>query len=143
MRSGRCLCGTVQYELDGEIDVVVNCHCQYCRRAHGAAVVSIAPVRTVDLRFVAGADAIHEAHTDGVGVRAFCKQCATRLYNRPESTNALTMLVVGSLHEDPPVRPSMHLNVESKAGWYEILDGLPCFDALPPSAEEALASAEE
>ena len=50
------------------------------------------------------------------------------------------MLILGSLDEDPPVRPSMHINLESKASWYEILDDLPRFKALPPSAEEILAS---
>jgi hypothetical protein len=132
MPTGRCLCGAIRYEVTREIGVVVNCHCQFCRRAHGAAFVSVAPVESGDFHVLAGEDSIQEVHTSGVGLRAFCRQCATRLYNRPESNDRLTMLVVGSLDEDPPVSPSMHVNIESKAGWYEILDDLPCFPGLPP-----------
>jgi len=32
----------------------------------------------------------------------------------------------------------MHINVESKAGWYDILDDLPQHQALPPGVKSAL-----
>ena len=52
--SGRCLCGAIRYELDATIEVLVNCHCQFCRRAHGAAFVTTSPVPTEALRIVEG-----------------------------------------------------------------------------------------
>jgi len=59
-QTGRCLCGAVRYELSSEIGPLVNCHCRYCRRAHGSAFVTITWVRRDDLRFVAGEDAVKE-----------------------------------------------------------------------------------
>jgi len=132
MLRGGCLCGAIRYQLEREPELALNCHCRFCRRAHGAAFVTLCIVRTVDLRFVAGADAVRESHTPGVGVRAFCSRCATRLYNRAESNPALTSLVAASLDEPHSVRPRMHINVESKASWFEIRDDLPQFAALPP-----------
>ena len=52
--SGHCLCGAIRYELDGEIGDLVNCHCQFCRRAHGAAFATTTLVATRDLRVPGG-----------------------------------------------------------------------------------------
>ena len=136
--TGRCLCGGVRYELTAPLGPAVNCHCQFCRRAHGAAFATVAMVQSDALRILGGADLVRERRTPGVGTRAFCRECATRLYNRPDSTASITMLVVATLDDQSQVRPSMHINLESKAPWYEIEDVLPRFDGLPSVAQAAL-----
>jgi hypothetical protein len=92
---------------------------------------------TEKLRFVAGEDAIREFHTQGVGYRAFCGECGSRLYNRGESTDRFRMLTVDTLDDDSDVRPIMHVNVESKASWYQILDDLPQHQAFPDYDSDA------
>jgi len=32
---GRCLCGGIHYAVDGELDDVINCHCERCRQFTG------------------------------------------------------------------------------------------------------------
>jgi hypothetical protein len=132
-QTGGCLCGAVRYELDGETGPLVDCHCRFCRRAHGAAFVTSMLVATDRIRFVSGEDAIRH-HSQ----RFFCGVCATRLFNRVPAHPAATMLIVASL-DDPPSTPSaLHVNLESKAPWYEILDSAPRFDALPPDVDSTL-----
>ena len=138
--TGGCLCGAVRYALDAPPGPAVNCHCQYCRRAHGAAFVTVALVPSSGFRVVTGADRIREWETPGVGIRAFCDACATRLYNRPAENRAITMLVVATLDDQSGIRPSMHINLESMAPWYRIEDDLPRFPGLPPGAAEAAGS---
>ncbi|MFP6627717.1 MAG: GFA family protein [Myxococcota bacterium] len=140
MRAGGCLCGAVRYEFDAELGPVTLCHCQYCRRAHGAPFVALSLMRSDQLRWVSGAELIQQVQTQGVGTRAFCRSCGTRLYNRPESAPQITMLVVESLDDDRGVEPLMHINLESKSAWYEIRDDLPCYPALPPMATDLLES---
>ena len=41
------------------------------------------------------------------------------------------MLVVASLDEAPATGPIMHVNTESKATWYEILDDRPQHAGMP------------
>lgn len=48
------------------------------------------------------------------------------------------MLLVASLNDEPQGTPMMHINVESKAPWYEILDDLPQYQGLPPQAAGVL-----
>jgi hypothetical protein len=40
---------------------------------------------------------------------------------------------MGGLDDEPPLRPSQHIFVASKAPWYEIADALPRHDEFPPS----------
>ena len=40
-------------------------------------------------------------------------------------------VALGSLADEPSIRPQLHIHVASKAPWFEITDGLPQFDELP------------
>jgi hypothetical protein len=139
VRTGRCYCGVVQYEVRGQLGPPVNCHCQNCRRAHGAAFATVSLVQSADFVITAGQDAIGE-YQNPSGSRFFCHQCGGRLFNRTKSTEKFLLLVLATLDQDPNQKPVMHVNVGSKAPWYEILDRLPQHDALPPDVESALSS---
>src|ERR1700730_8733194 len=39
--TGRCACGAVEYECDGEPVAMLNCHCRDCQRASGSAYAAI------------------------------------------------------------------------------------------------------
>ena len=45
---------------------------------------------------------------------------------------------MGTLLDDPGIRPTFHIFVGSKAPWHEITDALPHYAELPPP--EALAT---
>ena len=38
--TGQCLCGTIQFAVDGPDKGCAHCHCESCRRAHGAPMVT-------------------------------------------------------------------------------------------------------
>lgn len=112
-RTGRCSCGVVQYRLEGDLSPLVNCHCQYCRRAHGAAFATVSLVQSADFRFTSGDEAVRE-YRNPEGFRSFCERCGGRLFNRPMSTDKFLLLVIASLDEEPEQRPVMHINVEAQ-----------------------------
>lgn len=37
MNTGKCLCGQIHYEISGQIENIVYCHCSQCRQAQGSA----------------------------------------------------------------------------------------------------------
>ncbi len=136
-RTGRCSCGEVRYEIEGNLGPLVNCHCQFCRRAHGAAFATVSWAEASALRITAGEELVRKFSGKG-GFRAFCERCGTRLFNGLEKGPPFIALIVASLDEEPERGPVMHLNLESKAPWYEILDDLPRHDSLPPEVRRAI-----
>ena len=122
--TGRCLCGQVRYQLEGELPPLVNCHCQFCRRAHGAAFVTVAWVPRSALRFTAGESSVSR-YVVGGGYRCFCAKCGTRLFNGLISEEGYITLIVSTLDDDGHPGPVLHINVESKAEWHCITDELP------------------
>ena len=129
-RNAGCICGAVRIEVDTDTGLLINCHCRSCRHAHGAAFVTTTPVADAKFRIVRGEDAV-QRH---VG-RFFCRECGTRLFNRSEEHAGITMLIVACLDEEPAGKAAMHLNVETAAPWYEILDDAPRFDGFAPGME--------
>jgi len=136
-QTGGCLCGAVRYALDGELGPLMNCHCRFCRRAHGAAFATTTLIATARLRITQGEDAIAR-HAS----RYFCATCAARLFNRLDEHPHATMLVVSSLDHEPAQEPVVHVNLESKAPWYVIRDDAVRFDAFPPNVASSLRAVE-
>jgi len=142
IHTGHCLCGGVRFEVRGDLGPPVACHCQYCRRAHGSPFSIVSLIRRSDLHFTAGKELLTVWDTAGGGQRVFCSRCGTRIGNYPRKYPGSVSLVLGTLDAELERGPVAHVNVESKAPWYEIADGAPQFDALPKGAEEALAKGE-
>jgi hypothetical protein len=102
-----------------------------CRKTHGAAFGSYARVRRSDFVLLSGAGAIASYHSSPEVTRTFCARCGSSLQfirtTRPDTLS----LALGTLDDDPGVRPSSHIFVESKASWFEIVDGLPRYPDHP------------
>lgn len=77
--------------------------------------------RGVDLLMTVGEKAGHDAH---------CGACGS-LLNSVVRDGAFVHVPMGTLVDEPTIRPSMHIYVGSKAHWFEITDHLPRFDTLP------------
>ena len=137
MHQGSCLCGSIQYVIDDNLKFVVNCHCRFCRKAHGAAFTTLLFMPFVGLTITLGQELLASYEIKARdAVRCFCSRCGTRLYNYAPSRGMIG-LVVASLDTDVTLRPIAHFNVESKSSWYQIADGLPQFSSAPSPAEFA------
>ena len=122
---GGCLCASVRYEVRGALGRATNCHCSMCRKAHGAAFGTYAGVQDSDFVLLSGGDDIAAYRSSAQVTRTFCRRCGSTLQfisaRRPGSFS----LALGTLDDDPGVRPSLHIYVGSKAPWFDIADDLP------------------
>jgi hypothetical protein len=132
MLTGRCLCGEVRYEIQGDIGPIVLCHCSQCRRAQGSAFGANAEVGARDFAVVAGATNIKEFESSPGKRRAFCGVCGSPLYSRRDDRRDVIRLRVGTLETETASRPSAHIYATSKADWFEIHDALPRYERLEP-----------
>jgi len=136
---GKCLCGAISYAVADEFRYAANCHCSDCRRATGPAFKPFAGIESHKLRITGGADRMmifgDESNHD-----ARCSLCGSLLYSTVRD-GAFVHIAMGTLVDDPTIRPSEHIFVGSKAPWFTITDDLPQYDrhvvpAGPSSAQE-------
>jgi len=120
MHHGSCLCGSIQYAIDSDLKFVINCHCRFCSKAHGAAFTTLLMMPYAKLELTAGTELLASYEVRALNaLRCFCSKCGTRLYNYSPS-KGMVSLVVATLDSDVQLRPLANINVGSKSAWYPI-----------------------
>jgi hypothetical protein len=96
-----------------------------CRKATGAAFRTRAAVPASAFRWLLGEDLVSSYESSPGETRTFCRVCGATLptffRDRPQEIG----LPLGTLDDDPGVRPAAHVWVGSKAPWWEITDARP------------------
>jgi hypothetical protein len=127
---GGCLCGAVRYEAQGLSGSIVHCHCETCRKAHGAAFATTARTPRSGFRWTRGADALRLHESSPGKRRHFCSRCGSHMMAEWESEPEV-ILRLGTLDSDPGSRPVAHIWTEQKASWYELGAELPAIPRGP------------
>lgn len=136
MPKGSCLCGTVQYEVDGPFEGIDHCHCSKCRRSHGSAFATYGRTAKKNFRLVAGEASLKSFASSEAVTRSFCEKCGSSLLFRHAAAPEFDFVAVGTLDDDPGARPEAHIFVGSKASWFEIEDDLPQHAEYPPGVAD-------
>lgn len=131
---GSCLCGTVRYEVTGPFLRAGHCHCSRCRKHSGAAAGTQTRVAREHFRLTSGEDAIVVYRPEGGAVKAFCRTCGSSLFGGTWPEGPEVSIRMGTLDDDPGIRPQFRTFVESRAPWDRILDDLPRYAEGPDSA---------
>ena len=111
---GSCLCGTVQYELDGPSEVMSHCQCSMCRRHHGAAFATFVTVPLANFRWVAGEGALSTYQSSAYGKRTFCSKCGS-VMPAVEPDTGIVFCPAGNLDGEHGIQAQGHRFVGSKA----------------------------
>jgi hypothetical protein len=120
----------------------LNCHCSLCRKAHGAAFRSRARVEAADFVWLCGQELMTYYESSPGTSRGFCRVCGSPILSRFAENAAVYGLPLGTLDDDPGIRPALHVFVNSKAPWHDITDNLPQFAKLPQDAHQLLGVTE-
>jgi hypothetical protein len=119
MIKGSCMCGDVRYAIQGNIGEITHCYCTTCRKAHGSAFSSVAAVQIGDFKFVSGESLIKCYKSSPDKVRCFCSNCGSHIYAHREGQKHY-ILRLGTLDDDPMVKPVNHIWLSLKAPWYDL-----------------------
>ncbi len=126
--AGKCRCGAVRYEVADEFRYAANCHCSECRAATGSAFKAFAGIERDKLAVTEGRDQLAVFGEEDLNDTR-CGACGSFLYSVVREGDWVHV-AMGSLVDDPSIRPSEHIYVGSKAPWFEITDDLPQSDEL-------------
>ena len=124
--AGKCFCGAVHYAVADEFVYAMNCHCSNCRRTTGSAFKPFAGIGRDRLGITKGQDNLLIFGDQGAN-DTHCKLCGSLLYSVVRD-GAFVHVAMGSLVDDPTIRPTRHIFVGSKAPWFTITDDLPQYE---------------
>ena len=120
---GRCLCGSVRFEINLPVLSCVTCHCESCRRQCSAPMTTYVGVADGSWRWTRGAPKIFSS-SPGVE-RGFCPDCGTPLFFRSQKMSGVMHLYVAAMDDPEAFVPTLHVAIEEKLTWLKLADGLP------------------
>jgi len=135
MHHGSCLCGSIKYSVDDNLKFIVNCHCRFCSKAHGAPFTTLLFMPFLKFEMMEGKELLATYEVKSINaMRCFCSRCGTRLYNYSQPGGMIS-LVVATLDTDVQIHPVANINTGSKCSWFRIDDELPQFSSVPSQSE--------
>src|SRR6476660_5400049 len=108
--AGACYCRAVRYAVADEFRYAMNCHCSNCRRATGSAFKPFAGIERNQLRITRGWEAVSIYGDEEAAHDVHCATCGSLLYSVVRE-GTYVHVAMGTLIDDPTIRPSMHIFV--------------------------------
>lgn len=122
---GSCYCKAVRFECELPARFVAHCHCNNCRRAHGAGFVTWAGFVDGKYRITQGEESIGRYLTETGATRSFCSKCGTMMmYSSPRWPGEVH-IAAGVLDDPLEQMPTVHVYADRAPAWSPILDDLP------------------
>ena len=131
--TGSCLCGSVNYEVKGNVERFSHCHCSRCRKATGtghASNVLVSPISS--LRWLNGESLLARYKLPEAKrfYNCFCTQCGSPMPRVVEQLDAV-LVPAGTIDGDLTVLPQHRIFWESRADWSCQDADLPVFSNYP------------
>ena len=123
---GGCLCGAVRYQAEAVPTRTSYCHCEMCRQASGAPVVSWLTVPRGKFAYVKGSPKRYDSSDHAY--REFCPECGTQLTFRSKREPALIDITSATLDNPGLAPPADHIWTRSRIAWFDTADALPRYE---------------
>ena len=131
--TGGCQCGAVRYEVIGEPRQIIVCHCMDCQTQSSSAFGMTMVVNEAAFRVTHGEPKTFVSKSDAGREKlgAFCPNCGTRIYHKPEWRRGTISVKPGTLDDTSWLRPQVHLWTSRKQGRVIIPEGVEAHERQP------------
>lgn len=129
MNKGHCLCGDIQWSVDGDFTMLINCHCSICRKVHGSGYGAFVASSADGFRWVSGQEKAQIYQSSENGQRPYCPRCGSGV---PLVMAKMAIMPAGNLEGEIKRSQDSHIFVAHKACWFDIHDETPQFDEFSP-----------
>lgn len=131
MYEGSCLCGTVRYEITGQIGPISLCHCSRCRKANGSAFLASAEVRSSEFKIICGHESLGDFESSPGVHRIFCRGCGSPIISRRPGPPEAIRVRLGTLDSYLKTKPQSHIFYADRAEWFEFEDDVAKYAGAP------------
>lgn len=126
---GACHCGHITWQLSLPPKLVLNCHCQMCRRLTGSGFSAWVIVSEDQLQITQGEAELQAYAATEHFSRHFCRHCGTDVYAMNEAKfPGCRYIARGQLPDDLALNTQVQVYTDSKALWTPLLDSVPCIN---------------
>ncbi|WP_017219909.1 GFA family protein [Moritella dasanensis] len=133
MYTGSCLCGSIQFELNGAILDPIYCHCSRCRKSSGSAYATNGFVNASELEITDIKNALKYYESSEGKRKYFCATCGSPIYSSNAAKPDKLRIRLGVIDSDIVERPISHNFITSKGNWEELDATLPMYEKYEPS----------
>jgi hypothetical protein len=134
MITGSCHCRTVQFQISGEMEGVMHCHCETCQKLNGTVYGSTGFVSTDRFTVTAGQSALTGYESSPGKKRFFCSKCGAPIHALAQANPGKIGVRVGAIDGDPGIRSRAHIWMSHHPAWYENETDLPSYAEYPQEA---------
>jgi hypothetical protein len=110
------------------VRLVLNCHCEACRRRNGTAFSTYCVVAEEAMEITQGADAVTSVSAPSGSSKHFCSRCGTPLFNMNVRYPGRRMVYYGTLSNEAAISPAYNVYCESKLAWVDAVSAIRSFD---------------
>jgi len=118
--SGSCLCGTVSFNLNGELLRFYTCHCSRCQKETGSAFASnlFFPVESIE--WISGHDDVTRYEHDEAQFFCsdFCSKCGSQVPYLSRN-GEFHIVPAGSLDDEPEIHSSARIFWKDRPAWMD------------------------
>jgi hypothetical protein len=118
--SGRCLCGSITYELAGDLITTAVCHCDHCQRQGGSAFSVNLIAQQSQLTVTGELQTYEERGEQGDAVyvrRRFCGSCGSPIVSEIMQPAGLIAVKAGTLDDKSSVTPTVEAWCVDRQPW--------------------------
>lgn len=132
--TGGCQCGTLRYEVRGEVIDLYACHCRECQKQSSSAFGISVRVKASDVTLLSGAPEFwrRSATISGSIECAFCPSCGSRIWHGNVNIDEDISIKGGSLDVPPNLVGAKHIWTSSKLDGVVIPTGAETYEEEPP-----------
>ena len=113
--SGHCLCGQVSYKSYAEPVLILNCHCEDCRRSTGAVYGTNVMVAEDQLEIHGKVSTFsHKAKSGNTMTKRFCINCGTLMFGNSSGRTNVVSIRAGTVDQTEIINPVMNVFVDVK-----------------------------
>lgn len=130
-RTGKCLCGAVNFSIAEDPVAVRVCWCRDCQHLSGNGTVNMLVATSALTHAGRLAEFSSAARSGNLITRQFCPQCGTHLFAWSSARPQFRVVRVGNLDEPSSVAPSVNIWASSAPAWACLDPALPRVDQQP------------
>lgn len=130
--TGKCLCGRVSYKSHAKPTLILNCHCEDCRRSTGAVYSTNVMVAEDQVEIHGEVSTFnHKAKSGNIMTKRFCPHCGTLMFGNSSGRTNVVSIRAGTVDQTDIIKPVMNVFVDSKVSSTPMHDDLPQASEMP------------